>query len=116
MVTLCDSEISVSESVRNLGFIIDRDLTFKKQIEKVCRNAYLQLRILSRNKDCINVETMEKLLMSQVMSHINFCCLLYCELPEYLIRKLQQVQNCAVRLLKNVRKSEPISPYLKELK
>ena len=115
-VRLGDSEITVSENVRNLGFIIDCDLNFQKQIDKVCRNAYLQLRIISRNKYCMNIETMEKLLMSQVMSHLNFCCLLYCELPEYLLKKLQQVQNCAVRLLKGISKRDHITPHIKDLK
>ena len=59
--------------------------------------------------------TLIKLTVSQVMSHLNFCCMLYYGLPEYLLDKLQHVQNCAARLITGVNKREHISPVIKEL-
>ena len=41
--------------------------------------------------------------------------MLYYGLPEYLLDKLQHVQNCAARLITGVNKREHISPVIKEL-
>ena len=65
--------------------------------------------------NCMDRGALIRLTISQVMSHLNFCCLLYYGLPEYLLDKLQYVQNCAVRVITGINRREHVSPFIKEL-
>ena len=115
-IELDGRSVSISDNVRDLGFLVDKSLKFDCQIQKACKNAYFHLKMISLNKHCMSKSIIEKLVLSQVLSHLNFCCPLYIGLPEYQLNKLQQVQNCAVRLIFGLSKREHISPYIKQLK
>jgi hypothetical protein len=50
-----------------------------------------------------------------VISHLDYCNCLLAGLPSNLINKLQRVQNCAARIIKQTGKFDHITPTLKEL-
>ena len=50
-----------------------------------------------------------------VTSKLDNCNLLLAELPQYLLDKVQRVQNAAVRLVSRTRKYDRITPVLREL-
>jgi len=45
-VPVASARINVSETVRNLGVIVDSQLTLSAQVAAVCRSGYYQLRQL----------------------------------------------------------------------
>ena len=49
------------------------------------------------------------------ISKVAYCNSLLAELPQYLLDKVQRVQNAAARLVSCTRKHDPITPVLKEL-
>ena len=50
-----------------------------------------------------------------VTSCLDYCNSLYCGLPKRELDKLQRVQNCAARLVSGIRRSDDITPVMKDL-
>ena len=42
-LSICQATISFSDSVRNLGFYLDKDSSMKKHINFVCKTAFLEI-------------------------------------------------------------------------
>ena len=46
-LSICQATISFSDSVRNLGFYLDKDLSMKEHINFICKTAFLEIRRIS---------------------------------------------------------------------
>ena len=110
-----ESDISPASKVSNLGILIDDQLSLKIQIDDVCRKALYHLRLISKNSKFLTPESLKKSITAFVLSRLNYCCTLYFGLPDYLIQKLQYVQNSAARLISGTRMSDHISPVINGL-
>ena len=108
-------DIYPSDSVKNLGCIFDNTLTMKKQIAETCKSGFFHIRNIARIKRHLPFESNQVLIHAFVTSKLDYCNSLYYGLPDYLIQKLQYVQNSAARLLTGSRKHDQITPILKEL-
>ena len=114
-VSLEASPIQFSDSVRNLGVIFDNNLTFKEHILKTCRTAYNEIRRISSIRHYLSTNTTKTLVISLVLSRLDYCNSLLSGCPQSLIKLLQQVQNSAAKLIFKARKYEHCSPLLKKL-
>ena len=81
----------------------------------LCRACYFRIRQISRIRKFLNQESVLKLVSCFVLSRLNYCNSLLADLPTENINKLQNFQNCAVRLVLGMRKRELITPALKNL-
>lgn len=107
--------IKASESVRNIGVWFDKTLLMKKHVNSVCKTAFYQLRHLATIRRFLSYQHFEILIHAFVTSRLDYCNSLLYGLPQNLLQKLQFVQNSAARLLSFTRKTEHITPILKEL-
>ena len=77
--------------------------------------AFYQLRHLATIRRFLSYQHFEILIHTFVTSRLDYCNSLLSGLPQNLLQKLQFVQNSAARLLSFTRKTEHITPILKEL-
>ena len=108
-------DIKPSKSVRNLGVIIDQDLSLKEQINAICRSCYGHLRSIIQIRPYLTTSAAHTIVQSLISSRLDYCNSLLAELPQYLIYKLQKVQNWAARIVLNVKKHDSISVHLHQL-
>ena len=106
---------STENSVKSLGCLIDRSLSLKKQIDSVCGASYHSLRKLYSIRFYLDFENRNMLARMLVLSRLDYCNSLYSSLPNYLLYKLQKVQNSACRFVFGLKKSTSITPYLHDL-
>ncbi len=107
--------ITPSESVKNLGFIFDKHLTYEKQVNSVVRGSFLTLRDMYKIRQSLPQDVAESMVHSFITSRLDYCNSLYYGLPKKLTNKLQGIQNTAARLITNTLKYEHITPILKSL-
>ena len=108
--------INRSEHARNLGVIFDSDLSYKQHISNLCRCSFLNLRMVSRIRNLLDMDTAEMLVCSLVTSRLDYCNSLFFGLPDSTLQKLQLVQNSIARLVvPGTKKFDHISPILKYL-
>jgi hypothetical protein len=112
---ICDEPITPSPFVKNLGVIVDSHLNMERQVNTVCRNAYYHLRRISCIRKFLDVAACNQLVCALVIPHIDYGKSLLYGLPDYLLDKLQIVQNAAVRLVTQTKKREHITSKQKSL-
>ncbi len=104
-----------SSTVKNLGDILDSNLSFENHISNVTKTAFFILRNISKLRNMLSVSDAEKLVHAFMTSRLDYCNALLGGCPAYSINKLQIVQNAAARVLTRSRKYDHITPILQSL-
>ena len=108
-LSICQTTATFSDSVRNLGFYLDKDQSMKKHINFIYKTAFFELRRIRTIRHYLSIDAAKTLVVSLVFSRIDYCNSLLAGIPLSLISKLQRIQNCAARLciLKCTRHTNP---------
>ena len=107
--------ITPKTEVRDLGVIIDKHLSFTSQINNVCKFAFYALNNIRKICKYLDSHSTERLIHAFISSGIYNCNSLFCGLPVAEIAKLQRVQNAAARLVTVSKRTEHITPTLRNL-
>ena len=75
--------------MRDLGFVIDNNLTCNEQIQTVIKNANFSLRNIAFIKKYLDVDSMKKLVhnYAYIITRLDYCNSLYHKLPAYQLEK-----------------------------
>ncbi len=104
-----------SSTVKNLGVILDSNLSFENHISHVTKTAFFHLRNMAKLRNMLSVSDAEKLVHAFMTSRLDYCNALLGGCPASLINKLQIVQNAAARVLPRSRKYDHITQILQSL-
>ncbi len=104
-----------SSTVKNLGVILDSNLSFENHISHVTKTAFFHLRNIAKLRNMLSVSDAEKLVHAFMTSRLDYCNALLGGCPASSINKLQIVQNAAARVLTRSRKYDHIIPILQSL-
>ena len=92
--------IRFDETAKNLGVVIDDELSFREQINKIVASCFTVIRKLSKIKEFLTYEQLRTAVSAFVFSVLDYCNSLYFGIQTELIDKLQSVQNSAARLVR----------------
>ncbi len=106
---------TTKNQVRNLGVILETDLSFSSHVKAVTKSAYYHLKNIAIIRCFVYSQDLEKLVHAFITSRVDYCNGLLTGLPKKTIRQLQLIQNAAARILTRTRKSEHITPVLRSL-
>src|SRR6218665_1133774 len=87
-----------STSVRDLGVILDQELSFVEHITALTRSCFyhlLQLRVVSRSLSASSTVT---LVHAFIVNRLDHCSYLYCGLPQVRLQPLDGVLTAAARM------------------
>ncbi len=82
-----------SSTVKNLGVILDSNLSFENHISNVTKTAFFHLRNIAKLRNMLSVSDAEKLVNAFMTSRLDYCNALLGGCPASSINKLQIVQN-----------------------
>ena len=88
--------IQQKANVKLLGVIFDQHLTWIDQINNIIRSTHGTLRVLRKFSRFTPMKVRKTLAEALILSKINYCNVVYGQLPKYLINRLQRVQNTTV--------------------
>ena len=114
-VKIGSSNIKIVTVIRNLGVFIDRNLTLKNQILNTVKVCQYHLRNIAFIRKYLNDDTLKMLIYNHIMSRLDYCNSIYHELPNILLKKLQNILNKAARLIGKISLRERITPVLIDL-
>lgn len=111
-ITVGDSTIRQSESVRDLGVNLDATLTMKDYVNSLCRSGYMQLRTIGQLRPYISLDACRTLVNTLLITRTDYCNTLLYGIADNLLRRLQVLQNSAARLVFRLRRRMHVTPCL----
>jgi hypothetical protein len=108
-------DILFSNTARNLGFILDSELSMKHHVAKVCQIAFYELKRISSIRRYLTEDATKTLVTSSILSRLDYCNSLLMGASSSVIQPMQRVQNSAARLVLKASRKEPITPLLQKL-
>jgi hypothetical protein len=114
-LALDNTIIPPSDSVKNLGVILDSSLSMVAQIGRVCKIGFFQLRTIGKIRKFLTTSAAKCLVNALVLSHVDYANSLLVNLPEKLIARLQRLQNAAAKLVVGARKFDHAKPIISRL-
>ena len=114
-ITLGCRNIPFSYSARNLGFILDSELSMKKHVIKICQTAYFELKHISSICRFLTEDAAQTLVTSYILSWLDYCNCLLMGAQNSVVQPLQKVQNFAARLILMAPRHHHSTALLKKL-
>lgn len=114
-ISLFNNTVACCKSARNLGVIFDEQLNLNDHISSVCKKAFYQIHLISKVRKYLTEDAAKTLVQCNVMTILDYCNVLLSGLPAAQINRLQRVQNCAARVIKNLQRKNHITPAMKDL-
>ena len=99
------AEITPSTSVNLLGIEIDHKLNFSSHIANICVKAGRQLSALARLSKMLDINTKLLIFNSFILSHFNYCPLVWHHCSIGNSRKIEKIQERGLRFVYNDAKS-----------
>ena len=107
--------IRFSETVKNLGFTLDKFLNMDNHVSGVVSHCYKLLGDVARNRHLLNEADTVSLMHAIVSSRLDYCNSLLFGVNKSVVYKFQKVQNAAARLISKRRKQQSVSDVLNNL-
>lgn len=114
-VKVGDIMVEEAFSAKNLGVIFDGELSMKSQVSSVCKSTFFKLKLIAQIRKYLSKAATEMIIHALISSCLDYCNSLFYGLPNYMLKKLQMVQNAAARLILKGSKYDHVTPFLKEL-
>ena len=86
-----------------------------QNVLNVCRGAFLELRRINSICNFLTTDAIKTLVCSLILSHIDYCNSILAGLPQYLLKKIQYVQNAATKMIFRAPTSDNVSSLLQKL-
>ena len=115
-LTMQGEIIHESDTVKNLGLVMDRHLTYDAHVSQVCRKCTGLLIGLCHVRHCIPRKVLPTLVSSLVISLIRYCLSIYGSCTKRNLARLQRVINFGARVIAGRKKRDHISDVLRDLK
>ena len=114
-LTVGDSTIKASKSLKYLGVTIDPELHFKDHIIQKCKIASLNLRNIRALRKYLTTESCKTLVQSLVISHLDYSNTIFVDLPASTLKHAQRIQNYAAKVVLKRKKYDSATEALHDL-
>ena len=108
-------ECTLSSNVKNLGVHFDSTISMSRHTDSIVKSCYFHLRNIGKIRRYLSPESCKILVQALVISRLDYCNALLYSLPDYVLSRLQRIQNHAARLICCVPKRASITPVLMSL-
>ena len=114
--TFLDREcIRFSDSVKNLGFTVDRRLNMDLHVNGIVSHSYKLLGDIGRNRQLLSDDDTKTIVHSIVSSRLDYCNSLLYGVNRTVLNKLQKLQNAAARIISKRSKRQSVRDVLVDL-
>jgi len=113
-VTFAGSNIQPSSTVRDLGVLLDSELSFGPHISQLINRCFLQLRSIKSCVHALPVDAAKAVVNSFVISRVDYCNSLLAGASRYQLDRLLSVLNMVTRLLVGAKKHDSIGHVLRD--
>ena len=114
-VRIGDTLVSPVTAVRDLGVYLDADVSMTAHVTATVRTCFAALRQIRSVRRSLSREALLTLIRALVVTKLDYCNSVLVGVSRSLHRRLQSVFNAAARLVFSTRRSEHVTPLLRDL-
>lgn len=114
-INLEKTEIELKTSIKNVGCILDENLTMDKHTTEIARKCNIQLYKLNKIRKFITQDTAKQLIETLVIPHIEFQSALLYKIKKDNLKKLNNILRRSVRYIYKLNKRTHLEPYFYKL-
>ena len=103
-----------NDPVRNLGVLLDSELTMDAHIKQLCRSCFFQLRRLRVVRNCLSKRSLLTLTYAFVHNRLDYCNSILFGVAAGRLDRLQSVLNATARLVLNLPKFSRITSAIRD--
>ena len=103
------------KKAKNLGVVFDSKISMNQHISHLCQVLYLEIRRIGKLSQFLNENSLKTLVSAFVFSRFDYCNSLFVNLPNETLYKLQRFQNQAAWLILKCKRTDHVTPLLKQL-
>ena len=111
-INICGSNITLQQTVRDIGVVLDSGLDMSAQVSRMCQSAYFQLHNIAKIRHCLTVNACKTIVHALVTLKLDYGNAVLFGINGRLLNKLQMTQNSAARLIMRQRRRDHITPVL----
>ena len=109
------SVIPYMPTVKDLGLLIDQNLSWQPQVNNVSRRIFSKIQFLKRLQQFIPIKTKVHICQTLLLPLLDYGDVCYLDLTEDRLNKLERLQNLCIRYIFGLRKYDHISEYRSRL-
>ena len=98
-IELAGSTLALTTSVKILGVILDRHLTFLPHVNNIIKSSFYHIKSIKHFSNSIPKPVLHLLVRCLIFSKIDYCNSLLYGAPSYSLKKLQRLINIITRLI-----------------
>ena len=106
---------TINQSVKSLGVQLDNNISMNKMVSLCIQTCYLNLKKLSSIRRHLSQDIKLRLVLSYVISRLDYCNALYANISKTLLNKLQGILNACVRFVCNLDRDGDVDECCKSL-
>ena len=107
--------VKAVEYVRDLGVILDNQLSMRKHVSQVVSTCFFHLRRLRQLRARLSREQRQRLVSSIILSRVDYCNVVLAGLPASSLAPLQRVLNAAARFVADLYPCDHVTGTLRDL-
>ena len=115
VVTLDGTTLPISSKLKILGVTLDSNLNFAYFISQIIQSSNFHIYAIKQVRKFLPLSAANALFISLVLSRLDYCNSLFCGQPNYLLCKLQALQNHAAKTVLQADYFSSSSDYLDRL-
>ena len=112
--TIAGVRITPSLHVRNLGVMVDGELTMGTHVSHLTRTCFYHLRQLRVVRRSLTTDASHSLVRALVHSRLDYCNSVLAGLPQYSLNKLQSILRASARLVLKLPGSASVSDLMRD--
>lgn len=98
-IKIVNDTINKENCIRYLGAFLDENLNFKEHVKRKCRTAMINFMRIKNIRQYLTKEATETLVLSLVMSHLDYCNSILYGIANCDLQKMQRIQNMCAKLV-----------------
>jgi hypothetical protein len=114
-INVLNIPIDYSCTVKSLGVYLSSALTWREHVNAISNRVHKTLYRMKYFRHLIPVKLRQRLVLTLVFPHFDYCSVIYSDMNKELSTKLQRLQNSCLRYIFNIRYDEHVTPYYKNL-
>jgi Reverse transcriptase (RNA-dependent DNA polymerase) len=114
-ISLGNNEIPYCAKLKNLGLMMNQNLTWNDQISKICKNVYFSLKRLWTTALFTPIETKKKLVTALIIPQFLYCDVIFSKTTARLRERLKIALNSCARYIYGIPRRQHISEHTNKI-